>query len=37
MSSRPTLEPQIRADYSSWDAPEWIGFAIACFHAELDG
>jgi glyoxylase-like metal-dependent hydrolase (beta-lactamase superfamily II) len=31
-----TLEPQIRADYPSWDAPEWIGFAIACFHARLD-
>jgi glyoxylase-like metal-dependent hydrolase (beta-lactamase superfamily II) len=31
------LEPQIRADYASWDAPEWIGFAIACFHARLDG
>ena len=32
-----TLEPQIRADYPTWDAPEWIGFAIACFHARLDG
>jgi len=31
------LEPRIRADYASWDAPEWIGFAIACFHARLDG
>jgi glyoxylase-like metal-dependent hydrolase (beta-lactamase superfamily II) len=33
----PTLEPQIRADYPSWAAPEWIGLAIACFYAELDG
>ena len=32
-----TLEPQIRADYASWDAVEWIDFAIACFHARLDG
>jgi glyoxylase-like metal-dependent hydrolase (beta-lactamase superfamily II) len=32
-----TLEPLIRADYPTWDAPEWIGFAIACFHAQLDG
>jgi hypothetical protein len=31
------LEPQIRADYASWEAPEWIGLAIACFHARLDG
>ena len=32
-----TLVAQIRADYASWDAPEWIGFAVKCFHAELDG
>ena len=31
------LEPAIRDDYPGWDAPEWIGFAIACFHAELHG
>jgi glyoxylase-like metal-dependent hydrolase (beta-lactamase superfamily II) len=31
------LEPRIRADYPSWDAPEWIEFAVSCFHAELDG
>jgi len=31
------LEPAIRADYASWDAPEWIGFAIESFHAELSG
>ncbi|MGH3065479.1 MAG: MBL fold metallo-hydrolase [Gaiellaceae bacterium] len=31
------LEPEIRADYPGWDAPEWIGFAIECFHAELHG
>ncbi|MDQ2910976.1 MAG: MBL fold metallo-hydrolase [Actinomycetota bacterium] len=31
------LEPQLRARYSDWDAPEWIGFAIECFHAELHG
>jgi glyoxylase-like metal-dependent hydrolase (beta-lactamase superfamily II) len=31
-----TLEPEIRADYASWDAPEWIGFAVDCFYAELD-
>jgi glyoxylase-like metal-dependent hydrolase (beta-lactamase superfamily II) len=30
------LEPQIRADYPDWDAPEWIGFAIDCFLAERD-
>jgi glyoxylase-like metal-dependent hydrolase (beta-lactamase superfamily II) len=29
------LEPQIRAAYPSWDAPEWIGFAVESFHAEL--
>ena len=29
------LEPAIRADYPTWDAPEWIGFAIECFYAEL--
>jgi glyoxylase-like metal-dependent hydrolase (beta-lactamase superfamily II) len=28
------LEPEIRADYPTWDAPEWIGFAIECFYAE---
>jgi len=28
------LEPAIRAAYPSWDAPEWIGFAIDCFLAE---
>lgn len=32
-----TLEPQIRADYPGWDAPEWIGLAIECFHAEHNG
>ena len=31
------LEPAIRAAYPSWDAPEWIGFAIESFHAELTG
>jgi glyoxylase-like metal-dependent hydrolase (beta-lactamase superfamily II) len=31
------LEPAILADYPDWDAPEWIGFAIECFHAELHG
>ena len=31
------LEPQVRADYSSWEAPEWIPLAIACFHHELHG
>lgn len=31
------LEPEILADYPGWDAPEWIGFAIECFHAELHG
>jgi glyoxylase-like metal-dependent hydrolase (beta-lactamase superfamily II) len=31
------LEPEIRADYPTWDAPEWIGFAIECFYAELHG
>jgi glyoxylase-like metal-dependent hydrolase (beta-lactamase superfamily II) len=27
------LEGEIRARYPDWDAPEWIGFAIRCFHA----
>jgi glyoxylase-like metal-dependent hydrolase (beta-lactamase superfamily II) len=31
------LEPQLREQYSDWDAPEWIGFAIECFYAELHG
>jgi len=31
------LEPEIRAGYPGWDAPEWIGFAIECFYAELHG
>jgi glyoxylase-like metal-dependent hydrolase (beta-lactamase superfamily II) len=31
------LEPQIRESYPDWEAPEWIGFAIECFRAELDG
>lgn len=34
---RGALEPRIRADYPTWDAPEWIGFAIECFYAELHG
>jgi hypothetical protein len=32
-----SLEPVIRTDYPGWDAPEWIGFAIECFYAELHG
>jgi len=31
------LEPEIRADHPTWDAPEWIGFAIECFYAEIHG
>ena len=31
------LEPGIRAAYPSWDAPEWVGFAIRSFHADLTG
>jgi glyoxylase-like metal-dependent hydrolase (beta-lactamase superfamily II) len=31
------LEPQILSDYPGWDAPEWIGFAVECFFAELHG
>lgn len=31
------LEPRIRADYPSWDAPEWIPLAVACYHHELHG
>jgi glyoxylase-like metal-dependent hydrolase (beta-lactamase superfamily II) len=31
------LEPEIRSTYAGWDAPEWIGFAIECFYAELHG
>ncbi len=29
------LEAGIRSAYPSWDAPEWIGFAIRSFHADL--
>lgn len=29
------LVPEIRADYATWDAPEWIPLAVACFHHEL--
>jgi glyoxylase-like metal-dependent hydrolase (beta-lactamase superfamily II) len=29
------LESEIRERYAAWDAPEWIGFAIRAFHAEL--
>lgn len=31
------LEPQILSEYPGWDAPEWIGFAVECFYAELHG
>ncbi len=31
------LEPAIRARWASWDAPEWIGFAIRSFHSTLSG
>jgi hypothetical protein len=31
------LGPELRERYADWDAPEWIGFAIECFHAELHG
>ena len=31
------LEPDLRERYADWDAPEWIGFAIECFRAELSG
>jgi len=31
------LEPEIREQYPDWDNPEWIGFAAANFHGELDG
>jgi glyoxylase-like metal-dependent hydrolase (beta-lactamase superfamily II) len=31
------LEPEVRSAYPTWDAPEWIGFAVECFYAELDG
>jgi glyoxylase-like metal-dependent hydrolase (beta-lactamase superfamily II) len=31
------LEPEIRAAYPTWDAPEWIGFAVECFYAESNG
>ena len=30
------LEPEIRASYATWDAPEWIGFAVECFYAEVN-
>jgi glyoxylase-like metal-dependent hydrolase (beta-lactamase superfamily II) len=29
-----TIEPAVRNRYPDWDQPEWIGFAIRCFHAE---
>jgi glyoxylase-like metal-dependent hydrolase (beta-lactamase superfamily II) len=29
------LEEGIRARWATWDAPEWIGFAIRSFHATL--
>lgn len=29
-----SIEPGIRERYPDWDQPEWIGFAIRCFHAE---
>jgi glyoxylase-like metal-dependent hydrolase (beta-lactamase superfamily II) len=28
------IEPTIRERYPDWDQPEWIGFAIRCFHAQ---
>ena len=31
------LEPGIRTRWASWDAPEWIGFAIRSFHSRLSG
>ena len=31
------LEPEIRAAYPTWDAPEWVGFAVECFYAEHNG
>jgi glyoxylase-like metal-dependent hydrolase (beta-lactamase superfamily II) len=31
------LEDGIRSTYPSWDAPEWIGFAIRAFHARRAG
>jgi glyoxylase-like metal-dependent hydrolase (beta-lactamase superfamily II) len=31
------LEPEIREQYPDWDNPEWIAFAAANFHGELDG
>lgn len=30
-----TLEPEIRARWASWDAPEWIAFGIRSFHSRL--
>jgi glyoxylase-like metal-dependent hydrolase (beta-lactamase superfamily II) len=29
------LEPQIRSRYPEWEQPEWVGFGIRAFHAEL--
>ena len=29
------LEPQILSRYPSWEQPEWVGFGIRAFHAEL--
>jgi glyoxylase-like metal-dependent hydrolase (beta-lactamase superfamily II) len=26
------VEPQARERWSTWDNPEWIGFAVRCFH-----
>ena len=35
--AKAALTPEIRAAYPTWDAEEWIGFAIDCFQADLDG
>ena len=35
--AKAALEADIRSAYASWDNPEWIGFAIEAFHAQLAG
>lgn len=27
------LEPEIHARYAGWEQPEWVAFAVRCFHA----
>jgi glyoxylase-like metal-dependent hydrolase (beta-lactamase superfamily II) len=31
------LEPEIHARYEGWEQPEWVAFAVRCFHAARTG